>query len=612
MMTPDELRQSYLNFFANHGHAVLPSAALVPEDDPTTLFTGSGMQPLLPYFLGQPHPKGTRVVDSQKCFRSQDIEEVGDNRHTTFFEMLGNWSFGDYFKEEQLTWFFTFLTDVVKIDPQHLYVSAYAGNSELGIPQDTQAAEIWKKLFSEKGITDQRVFFYGNENWWSRAGEPANMTPGEPGGPDSEVFYDFGPELKLHENSPFADQACHINCDCGRYLEIGNSVFMTYVRTETGFEELENKNIDFGGGFGRILAAMNQNPDVFTTDLFTPIISYLEEKSAQKYTQNKQTAQAFRVIADHMKAATMLAADGVFPSNKEQGYFSRRLIRRAIRYGQMIGIQHDFVSDLVPIIANIYQVTYPKVLKQASKIQHIFEVEEKKFKAALDKGLRIFSKEASQKLTAKTAFNLYESYGFPLEMSLEEAKNKDIEIESNIEKLFEKQKQAHADQSRTAAVGKFKGGLGDDSQATIRYHTSTHLLHAALRNILGKQVQQKGSNINAKRLRFDFSFDRALTPAEKEQVESQVNTWIQADLPVTKAILPKQEALDSGAVAFFIEKYPDTVTVYTVGRDQKTDWISKEFCGGPHVTHTGEIGEIEVFKEQSSGAGVRRIYARFK
>ncbi|MBT3249749.1 MAG: alanine--tRNA ligase [Candidatus Pacebacteria bacterium] len=605
-MTPDELRQAYLDFFVQKKHAVLPSDSLVPDNDPTTLFTGSGMQPLLPYFLGQPHPKGTRVVNSQKCFRSQDIEEVGDNRHTTFFEMLGNWSFGDYFKKEQLEWIFEFFTDICGLNPERLFVTAYEGNQELGIARDEEAAEIWKDLFAKKSITDQRVYYYGNENWWSRVGEPSNMSNGEPGGPDSEIFYDFGIDYKDHENSQFSDQECHLNCDCGRYLEIGNNVFMTYVKTASGFKELEDKNIDFGGGFERILAAMNNDPDVFKTELFMPIISYLEETSGKKYNQDEKTTQAFRVIADHMKAAVMLAADGVYPSNKEQGYFSRRLIRRAIRYGQMIGIENEFVSGLVPVIAAIYQIPYPKVIDQVKNIQQIFATEEKKFQKALTKGLRVFEKEDLDSLTSATAFNLYESYGFPLEMSIEEAQRRDMKIEDDIETKFNQLKQSHADKSRQASTDKFKGGLGDQSEATVKYHTATHLLHAALRKILGTHVEQKGSNINGDRLRFDFSHPQALTKDEINQIEAQINTWIKSDLPVIKQVMSKQAALNEGAVAFFIEKYPDEVTVYTI------EGISKELCGGPHVGKIGEIGQIMLFKEQSCSAGVRRVYAKFK
>jgi alanyl-tRNA synthetase len=611
-MTPNELRQAYLDFFANKKHAILPSAPLSKEGDPTSLFVGSGMEPLLPYFLGQPHPKGTRVVNSQKCFRTQDIEEVGDNRHTTFFEMIGNWSFGDYFKKEQLEWIFEFFTKTCNLDPQKLYVTAYEGNKELGIPRDEETAQIWKNLFAQKSIADERVFYYGNENWWSRVGEPANMPVGEPGGPDSEVFYDFGPELKDHENSSFADQSCHVNCDCGRYLEIGNNVFMTYVKTKQGFEELENKNIDFGGGLERTLAAMNNDPDEFKTEFFTPIINYLEKNSSQKYSSDSKTTEAFRIIADHIKAAVMLAADGVYPSNKEQGYFSRRLIRRAIRYGQMINLKEGFVSDLVPVIAEMYLDSYPNATEQVEKIQKIFEIEENKFKQALNKGLQVFKKEALTSLAGPLAFKLFESYGFPLEMSIEEAKQRGIGIEADIEDKFDQLKRTHAQESRAASIGSFRGGLQDQSDATTKYHTTTHLLQSALRKVLGKHVEQKGSNITGERLRFDFFHPQAVSPEELQQIEAQINTWIEADLSVTAQVMDKQAALDAGAIAFFVEKYPNEVTVFTIGQEAGENWISKELCGGPHIKKTSEIGRIKLYKEQSSGSGVRRVYARFE
>jgi alanyl-tRNA synthetase len=632
-MTPDQLRDAYLQYLAQRGHAIVPSSPIVPENDPTTLFTGSGMQPMMPYLLGEEHPKGTRIVDSQKCFRSQDIEEVGDNRHTTFFEMLGNWSLGDYFKEEQLEWFFDFLTTDVGLDPNKIYVTVFGGAPEIGIPQDTQAIELWKKLFAEKGIDADfvanpeeqgfaaggRIFAYpASKNWWSRAGEPKNMPVGEPGGPDSEVFYDFGADLQLHENSEFKDEVCHVNCDCGRFLEIGNNVFMTYHRTEDGFEPLKQKNIDFGGGFERILAAKNENPDVFTTDIFKPIIAQLEQLTGKSYSK-KEFQHGFRVIADHVRAAVMLAADGVYPSNKEQGYFARRLLRRAIRYGKQLGIDVMFLESLVPVIASIYANSYPEIVEQQDKIAAIFATEEKKFNRTIEKGLREFKKLTDKKLTAKDAFTLYETYGFPIELSIEEATQEGLEIEEGIEEKFAAEKEKHAQASRSASAGAFKGGLADQSENTIKYHTATHLLHAALRNIVGTHVQQKGSNITGKRLRFDFSHTEALTEEEKQQVIDQVNAWVAADLPVSKNIMEKQVALDSGAIAFFIEKYPDEVTVYTVGNnpegnkdDLENGWISKEFCGGPHVEHTGEIGKLELFKEQSAGAGVRRVYLRIK
>jgi alanyl-tRNA synthetase len=605
-MSPDELRQKYLEFFKERGHAVVPSAPLVPENDPTTLFVGSGMQPLLPYLLGQPHPKGTRIVNSQKAFRSQDIEEVGDNRHTTFFEMLGNWSLGDYFKKEQLTWIYEFFTNVCELDPNRLWVSVFEGNESLGIPRDEEAAQIWQEL----GISKERIFYYdAKKNWWSRVGEPAKMPVGEPGGPDSEVFFDFGEDLQLHESSPWQNEKCHPNCDCGRFMEIGNNVFMTYLKTKDGYEELKNKNIDFGGGFERMLAAMNNDPDVFKTELFRPIIDHLEEISDKKYGEFTEINHAFRVIADHIRASVMLAADGVFPSSKEQGYFSRRLVRRAIRYGKMIGVEGEFIGQLVAIIADLYKSAYPEIGEKVNEITEALVEEEHRFNRTVKAGLREFQKEISGHLTAEKAFKLFESYGFPLEMSIEEAQRQVATVDPNLEQEFASLKKSHSDESRTASSGMFKGGLQDHSETTVKYHTTTHLLHAALRKVLGEHAMQSGSNITGERLRFDFTHPQAMTTDEIQQVEDMVNEWIAQDLPVTRQTLPKQEALDSGAIAFFIEKYPDEVSVYTIGN---ADWISKEFCGGPHVAHTGEIGPIELFKEQSSGSGIRRIYARLR
>lgn len=621
-MKANELRQKYLDFFKEQGHEIVPSAAMVPENDPTTLFTGSGMQPMVPYLLGESHPKGTRIVDSQKCFRSQDIEEVGDNRHTTFFEMLGNWSLGDYFKKEQLRWFFTFLTKEAGLDPSKLYVTVFSGNNDLGIGRDDESVELWKELFSEVGITatvgeqpeldgleDNRIFFYDEKkNWWSRAGVPANMPAGEPGGPDSEVFYDFGADKQLHEHSQYKDDVCHVNCDCGRFLEIGNSVFMQYQKQDDGsFKELSQKNVDFGGGFERILAVMEDSDDVFTTEVFTPIISKLESISGQKYGQSPEVSHSFRVIADHVRAATMLAADGVYPSNKEQGYFSRRLLRRAIRSGKMIGIEKAFLAEVAVVVAEIYSEPYPDVEKKLDRIIAVFATEENKFQKALEKGLRELEK--IEKVNGEVAFKLYETYGFPFELTQEIASERgDLVSQED----FDGAKQAHADASRQASSAKFKGGLADHSEQTTQYHTATHLLHAALRKVLGDHVQQKGSNITHKRLRFDFSHGAPMTSEEKQQVEAQINAWIAADLPVTVRTMEKQAALDSGAIAFFVEKYPDEVTVYTIGSDPESDWISKEFCGGPHVARTGEIGPVEIFKEQSASAGVRRVYLRTK
>ncbi len=618
-MTVNQIRQKYLEFFAQQGHAIVPSAPLVPENDPTTLFTGSGMQPMVPYLLGEKHPKGTRIADSQKCFRSQDIEEVGDNRHTTFFEMLGNWSLGDYFKKEQLRWFFTLLTQEVGLKPERLFVTVFRGSEAIGIPKDSESVEIWQELFKEVGIEAKdidfaerdglqggRIFYYDEKkNWWSRSGVPANMPAGEPGGPDSEVFYDFGEDLKLHENSPFANEPCHVNCDCGRFLEIGNSVFMQYQKQADGrFPELPQRNVDFGGGLERIAAAYNQDSDVFKTDLFMPIMKKLETVSGRGYENGSEDIKrSFRVIADHLKAATMLAADGVYPSNKQQGYFSRRLVRRAIRYAKMIGIEESFVSQIVETVSQLYGDHYPELVTNLNRVRTELSEEEAKFRKTLTKGLKEIEK--IPELTGEIAFKLYETYGFPLELTQEIALERNQNID---EDKFKTAFIEHKEKSRTASSAMFKGGLADQSEQTTRYHTATHLLQAALRKVLGTHVQQKGSNITAERLRFDFSHYQAMTTEEINQVEAQMNQWIQADLPVTKQILPKQQALDSGAIAFFVEKYPDEVSVYTIGQDVDTDWISKEFCGGPHVTHTGEIGPVKIIKEQAVSAGVRRIY----
>jgi alanyl-tRNA synthetase len=622
MISSNNLRQKYLDFFAARGHAILPSSPLVPENDPTTLFTGSGMQPMLPYLLGTKHPQGARLADSQKCFRSQDIEEVGDNRHTTFFEMLGNWSLGDYFKEEQLAWIFEFLVDELQLDPARLYVTVYGGDEEWQLPKDEKTVNYWQKLFKERGISAKvvenarqkglqggRIFYYqGAANWWSRAGAPTNMPVGEPGGPDSEIFYDFGEERNSHAQSDKADQVCHVNCDCGRFLEIGNSVFMQYIKTGTGFKSLPQKNIDFGGGLERMLAAVNDEPDMFKIDLFTPIIDHVEKISGKKY--QGQDLIAFRVIADHLRAAVMLMADGVLPDNKDQGYFVRRLIRRALRYGKQLGINQPFLKEIASLVGQSYAEAYPEVNSQVEIIGQAVHSEEQKFLQTLVNGLREFTKQTTNtaKLTAQLAFTLYETYGFPLELSIEEATNKNLTVAAEIKEDFQKIKTEHADRSRTASVGKFKGGLADHSDTAVQYHTATHLLHAALRQVLGNHVEQKGSNITGERLRFDFTHNQALTDQEKNQVEQQINAWISADLPVTRQTMSKVDALKAGALAFFAEKYPDEVSVYTIGTDPEKNWISKELCGGPHVANTSEIGQVKIIKEKAVAAGVRRVY----
>jgi alanyl-tRNA synthetase len=625
-MTLDQLRQAYLDFFQqpDRSHAIVPSSPLVPENDPTTLFTGSGMQPMVPYLLGQSHPLGKRIADSQKCFRSQDIEEVGDNRHDTFFEMLGNWSLGDYFKNEQIKWIFDFMTNQqygLGLDPQKLYVTVFRGEESIGIPRDVEAVELWKKQFEKVGVEandvdfseqygmqEGRIFYYeAKKNWWSRAGVPENMPIGEPGGPDSEIFYDFGSEHKFHERSKWKELPCHVNCDCGRFMEIGNNVFMAFQKTQQGFVPLENKNIDFGGGLERMLSAVANEPDMFKTDAFSSIIRKLEQLSGKKYDSSDEVTFAMRVVADHIRAAVLLASDGVIPDNKGQGYFSRRLVRRAIRFADKIGVSEEFLPELAEVVINMYQGFYQSVGQQRKLIIEALVTEEKKFRRTLSVGLKEIEKINS--LDGQTAFRMYETYGFPLELTQEIAQERGQHIDND---EFLAEFEQHKQLSRTASKGMFKGGLQDQSEATTRFHTATHLLHAALRKLLGETVQQKGSNITAERLRFDFSFERALSDEEKKQVETQINAWIKADLPVTKQMMNKEEALRSGAIAFFVEKYPDEVSVYTIGLDAKTDWISKELCGGPHVSRTSEIGPIKIQKEQSVSAGVRRVYVVFE
>lgn len=621
-MTPNDIRTRYLNFFTDkvRKHALIPSAPLVPENDPTTLFTSSGMQPLVPYLLGQAHPLGKRIVDSQKSFRSQDIEEVGDNRHTTFFEMLGNWSLGDYFKKEQLSWVFEFLIKELQFDPKNIFVTVFRGNDN--VPRDNESVNIWKELFSSvsieakdidfaerDGMGDGRIFYYEEKkNWWSRSGTPDKMPAGEPGGPDSEVFYDFGSELKLHENSQFKDLPCHVNCDCGRFLEIGNSVFMQYQKQVDGsFKELPQKNVDFGGGLERLVAASENKVDVFSTSTFAMLIKSIEEISQKSYEENDIKPQ-MRIIADHIRASVFLIADGVLPSNKEQGYVLRRLLRRAavkmhaLREGN-IGLL-DF-SKAVQSVFEQYKDMYFSHIEDSSSVSNVIKLEMEKFGKAMEKGLKVLEK--TEIVDGKVAFDLYQTYGFPLEVTTELVLQKGQVVDI---KVFGQEFKKHQDLSRTSSKGMFKGGLADHSVVTTKYHTATHLLHAALRKILGKHVSQQGSNITVERLRFDFSHPHALTSEEKTAIEHMVNEKIHEDLPVTMEVMDKQEAFDSGAVAFFKEKYPDKVSVYTIGKNTKNDWFSKELCGGPHVTHTGEIGDVSIVKEESIGSGKRRIYLK--
>jgi alanyl-tRNA synthetase len=588
-----------LKFFAGKGHAVIPSAPLVPENDPTTLFTSSGMQPLVPYLLGQPHPAGKKLVDSQKSFRAQDIEEVGDNRHTTFFEMLGNWSLGDYFKKEQLPWIFEFLTKELGLDPDKLYVTVFAGNKF--VPKDTESIEIWKRLFQSVGITAEegkRICTYpAKKNWWSRSGEPEKMPTGEPGGPDSEVFYDFGQKKLIHENSIYKNEQCHPNCDCGRFLEIANSVFMQYQKQADGsLIELPQKNVDFGGGLERLTAAANNQPDIFRTDLFGEAIQVLN-KSNKSYQDNPRP---YRIIADHLKAAVFIIAAGVEPSNKDRGYILRRLIRRAALQLHLLEIPWSKAQDVIPVFHKIYSSIYPINIYNS---QQTIGAEILKFQTTLERGLKEFNKLKS--IDGKTAFCLFQSYGFPWELTAELAQ----EQRQTINKIdFEKEFKKHQELSRSTSAGMFKGGLADHSETVTKLHTATHLLHAALRKFVGTHVQQKGSNITQERLRFDFTHNSRLTEKERSEIEKWINQQIFSDLPVNKDTTTLVQAKENGALAFFGEKYEGKVTVYTIG-NEKTGIVSKEVCGGPHVARTGDLGLFKLGKEETVSAGVRRVYA---
>lgn len=640
-MTAQEIRQKYLEFFEARGHKIVPRASLVPKDDPTTLFTGSGMQPLVPYLLGQQHPAGTRLVDSQTCFRAEDMDEVGDNRHTTFFEMLGNWSLGDYYKQEQIPWAWEFYTKVIGLDPNKLYVTCFIGDEQTGVPKDTESAQIWKRLYSEagiqaeevelgseaeaaeKGMGNGRIFYYdASKNWWSRKGLPANMREGEPGGPDSEIFYDFGIE---HDKS-FGEH-CHPNCDCGRFGEVGNSVFMAYRKVGDKFEPLPKPNVDFGGGLERIAAAVKNDPDMFQISLLRPVIDGLEKLSGKNYDAYQAS---MRVITDHMRAAVWLATDGVTPSNKQQGYVLRRLIRRAVRYAIDLGIEQDLSEKVATIVINIYADDYPEINERKEGVIKVLAQEERIFRQTLRKGLSVFGRTILGKkapleqgkpieganvdvITGDDIFELYDTHGFPVELSLEEAKNRNVPVDENWESEFNTRMEEQRKRSQTASQGMFKGGLADQSENTVKLHTATHLMYQALKNTLGNNIVQRGSNVNAERLRFDFSHHQKVMPQQIMQVEDIVNQKISEDLPVSWKEEKTEEALKTASGAFG-DKYGDVVKVYTIGDPENP--FSREICGGPHVEHTGQIGEggkkFKIVKEEASSAGVRRIKAILK
>ena len=617
LLNSKQIREKYLNFFKERGHHVVPSASLVPENDASTLFTGSGMQPMIPYLLGESHPQGRRLVDSQKSFRSQDIEEVGDNRHTTFFEMLGNWSLGDYFKKEQIQWMFEFLTSEVRLNPENLYVTVFRGSPEINIPRDEESAQIWQQLFAAKnidakivdfperdGMQGGKIFYYDQKkNWWSRSGTPDKMPLGEPGGPDSEMFWDFGAELKLHENSEFKNEPCHVNCDCGRFLEIGNNVFMQYQKTANGFELLKQRNVDFGGGLERILAAALNNPDVFQIDLLRPLISVIEKSSGANYSENDQNTKSFRIIADHIRAAVFITSDGVEPTNKDRGYVLRRLLRRAMVYAHLLGSKGAWLKESIDEVMGIYKEAYPELSAREEQIYKVIQAEQTKFNGTLEKGLKEFNKY--EKVTGKDAFNLFQSFGIPWEITEELAMKRKMNIDRE---EFEAEFKKHQELSRTASAGTFKGGLADHSEKVVRYHTATHLLQAALRQVLGNHIFQKGSNITAERTRFDFTHPEKMTPEQIKKVEDIVNEDIQKDLTVIKEIMTPDQARALGAIGLFGEKYGETVSVYTIS-DKDGKVYSREFCGGPHVEHTGLIGKFKIVKEEAVSAGVRRIKA---
>ena len=622
-MNTQEIRQKYLEFCQRNGHAIIERAPLILHNDPTTLFTGSGMQPLLPYLLGQDHPQGTKLADSQTCLRAQDIEDVGDNRHTTFFEMLGNWSMGEYFKRQQIEWFFEFLTEIVGLDPHKIYVSCFIGDEKNNIPRDDEAAQIWQEVFAKKGIEAKiieldsaengdrlgmqggRIFFYNDkENWWSRGGGIDSTPIGDPCGPDSEVFYDFGEQ---HHDASFGQ--AHPASDSGRFMEIGNQVFMQYRRLDDGsFEPLKRKNVDFGGGLERIAAAAIDSPDVFKISLLQPIIKKLESLSGKEY--DTHTA-SMRVIADHLRAAVFLAVDGCVPSNKEQGYVMRRLLRRAIRYSFDLGIEQNFLEEVVPVIADLYEADFPEVKENREQIIAVLVKEEKAFRQTLRKGLRQMQHYIDDGLTGEELFMLYDTFGFPVELSTEEAYKQGIKLSDNWRAEFDARMAEQRQRSKTARKGQFSGGLEGHDPIHLKYHTATHLLGAALRKVLkAPDLQQHGSNITAQRLRFDFNHDK-LTPEEKQAVEDQVNAWIDADLPVSFAVYPTDEALKMGAIGAFGERYGDRVKVYSIGEGDNI--VSFEVCGGPHVEHTGVLAEggkrFKITKEESSSAGIRRIKA---
>ena len=577
-----EIRNKYLNFFKAHGHHIIPSSPLIPENDPSVLFTTAGMQPLVPYLLGEKHPEGTRLTDYQKCLRTNDIDEVGDNRHLTYFEMLGNWSLGDYFKEEAIAMSYEFLTKELGIDPSRLSVTCFAGDKDA--PRDTVAAEAWKKA----GIPENRIYFYGkDDNWWI-AGEEG------PCGPDTEMFLDTG--------KPACSDDCQPSCGCGKYVEIWNNVFMEYYKAKDGsITKLKQQNVDTGLGLERMTMLLQGKETPFDIELFSPVMDKLKE-----LTQN-DNLESRRIVAEHLRSSMMIIADGGRPSNIDRGYVLRRLIRRMTRHLNKLQIDLNELPNLISLYVDTLKEMYPElVAKKDILIQTIIE-EKDKFIKTLSHGEKEFDKvvnrlkqENKTIIDGYTIFKLYETYGFPPEITSDLAKEQGFEIDlSEFDKLFKE----HQEKSRLGSEQKFKGGLAEQNEQTIKYHTATHLLHKALQIVLGEHAKQNGSNITTERLRFDFTHPEKMTKEQLEEVEKIVNEQIQRDLPVTCEEMTLEEAKKSGATGLFENKYGDKVKVYTIGD------FSKEICGGPHVTHTGELGHFKIKKEESSSAGVRRIKA---
>ncbi len=582
-MKAHQLKKKYLDFFHSKGHAVIPSAPLIPEHDPTVLFTTAGMHPLVPFLVGEPHPLGKRITNVQKCIRTCDIDEVGDATHHTFFEMLGNWSLGNYFKEEAIRMSFEFLTEVLKLPVSHLGVSCFVGDK--AAPKDEESARIWQGL----GIPEERIAFLGKEdNWWGPAGESG------PCGPSTEMYF-----WAAKEEPPKV-----FDVNDKRWVEIGNDVLMEYNKTQDGqYVPLQQKNVDFGGGVERTLAVLNGLDDNYLTELFFPIIQKIERLTLVEYEKEKRQ---MRIIADHIKAAVFILGDerGVPPSNLDQGYILRRFIRRSIRSLKSLGmpIEKIDLTSLAEFVIQIYTEDYPILRDKEDFIMDELRKEQEKFKNTLEKGLREFAKLAAHNkvISGKDAFLLFQSYGFPLEMTEELAAEKEIEVDSD---GFQEEFKKHQELSRVGAEKKFKGGISDASEETKKLHTATHILNEALRRVVSKDIKQRGSNITAERLRFDFNFDRKLTDEEKKAVEDEVNRVITAGMEVTKEEVPLKDALTAGAQAEFGAKYPDVVTVYSMGD------YSKEICMGPHVGNTSELGHFRIKKEQSSAAGIRRIKA---